>query len=200
MASKAPPKKGPSPSRPKPSVAETTYTFTPGSANLNCDIKDNKVTVKCKISGTPRPMYRVQACNKGGKMHVYAVSNTNKKSFASAIKEALDCCPGKANPFSPTSGRPVSITANFYFKRPKAHFGGFGLRADAPQYVTKNPDVDNLMKLVMDSLQGIVYANDNVVVETKSKKLWLGSAPYGHPSDQECTLLSITEYKDNTIA
>jgi Holliday junction resolvase RusA-like endonuclease len=196
---KSPPKKGPSSSRPKSAVAETVYTFTANPANLSCSIKDTQVTVKCKISGTPRPMYRVQACNNGGRMHVYTVSNTNKKSFGSACQQALGSCPG-GNPFSPASGRPVSITAKFFFKRPKSHFGGLGLKADAPEYVTKNPDVDNLMKLVMDSLQGIVYKNDNVVVDTKSTKLWLGGGLGCDRSDRECTLLKITEYKDNTVA
>lgn len=199
MAPTKPSKKGPPSPRPKSTVAATAYSFTAGPANLSCDIKDTHVSVKCKIFGTPRPMYRVQACNKGGRMHVYAVSNGNKKSFASAFKKAVDSCPG-GNPFSPTSGRPVSITANFYFKRPKSHYGFMGLRQDAPKFVTKNPDVDNLMKLVMDSLQGIVYSNDNVVVQTTSTKFWLGSAPSSSPSDQECTLLSIKEYKDNSIA
>jgi Holliday junction resolvase RusA-like endonuclease len=195
-------KKAPVSPKKKAAVAVTTYSFQQGPGHFSCDVSAKEITVKCKIFGTPRPMYRVQAVNKGGKMHVYAVSNTNRNSFAAAVKDALACHPG-GNPFHPTSGNRVSITAVFYFKRPNNHFSISGLRQSAPKYVTKNPDVDNLMKLVMDALQGCVYSNDNVVTHTQATKLWLGSTVNMSNSNQspehECTLLKITEFTDNAL-
>ena len=46
------------------------------------------------------------------------------------------------------------VDGTLHFKRPKSHFKDSGVkRPDAPSRHTKRPDVDNLAKYVLDSLQ-----------------------------------------------
>ena len=55
--------------------------------------------------------------------------------------------------------------ATLHFKRPMSHFKANGdLKPDAPSRHAKRPDVDNLAKYVLDSLQPRVLADDNCVV------------------------------------
>ena len=72
---------------------------------------------------------------------------------------------------------------------------------NSPKFVLKNPDIDNLIKLILDAIQGIVCKNDNQVATVTASKLWLFSKP-GTPHsksdcDQECVLLKIVEHKIN---
>lgn len=63
---------------------------------------------------------------------------------------------------------PVCFSAAFYIKRPKAHYrtGRFAalLRDDAPLYCATKPDVDKLVRAILDALTGVVYADDSQVV------------------------------------
>jgi Holliday junction resolvase RusA-like endonuclease len=141
--------------------------------------------------------------NKSQKMIVFTPSRHNVTSFSNCIKKAIAMV-SPNNPFDIHSGNPVSITVQFYFKRPMSHFQQGHLKHDAPMLVTKNPDIDNLCKLVMDSLQGIIYKNDNVVCQLSAKKYWLGNRKGGllkyNTEKYECTIIKITEHKTNKIA
>jgi Holliday junction resolvase RusA-like endonuclease len=186
----------------KATAAATKYTFNMGPNNISWNLDEKAITLRVKINGTPRPMYRTQAVNRKGKMTVFTPSKANKDSFSKAIKEAINKTK-KVNPFNPGSGHPVSITANFHLRRPNSHFNIMGLLPTAPKYCTKNPDIDNLLKLVMDALHGIVYENDSVVCDITARKFWLHKDT-GHPwkddfQKEECTIIKITEHLSNSI-
>src|SRR6185437_3239525 len=66
---------------------------------------------------------------------------------------------------------PLAISATFYVKRPKGHFGT-GRNADTikPQFVdarpTGKPDLSNLLKLVEDGCKlGGLFPDDDQIVE-----------------------------------
>ena len=59
-----------------------------------------------------------------------------------------------------------------HFKRPKSHFKKGELRLNAPRHVLKTPDVDNLAKFVLDSLQKNVLADDKYVTTLVVRKRW----------------------------
>lgn len=55
-------------------------------------------------------------------------------------------------PVAPILG-PVQMRAGFVFRRPKSHFRANGeLKPNAPTQYTSKPDIDNLLKAVMDAL------------------------------------------------
>jgi Holliday junction resolvase RusA-like endonuclease len=73
---------------------------------------------------------------------------------------------------------PLKAEIKFYIPRPKSHFKKNSVRsinnlvprATSKQHVSK-PDVDNMVKLVLDAMQGIVYSNDShidTVIATKA--------------------------------
>lgn len=59
----------------------------------------------------------------------------------------------------------LSVSIDFYFAKPPS------VRRD---HVTVRPDLDNLTKAILDSLNGIYWVDDSQIVELECKKL------YGH--------------------
>lgn len=44
---------------------------------------------------------------------------------------------------------------------------------------TSRPDIDNLVKLVLDALNGVAYTDDAQIVKLRAKKLYSGAYPEG---------------------
>lgn len=57
----------------------------------------------------------------------------------------------------------LRLSVVFYFPYLKSHSKKF--RESGIQYKVTKPDIDNLLKPVKDALTGIVYADDNQIVE-----------------------------------
>lgn len=77
------------------------------------------------------------------------------------------------------SGVPLSLQALFYFKRPK----------NISPLITKKttkPDLDKLLRAIKDSLSGIIYEDDQQVVESHQSK------EYGLPERVEIYLREIS--------
>ena len=71
---------------------------------------------------------------------------------------------------SPMEG-PVRMAVEFVFKRPKSHSNKSGIKTTAPMWHTSRPDIDNLIKLVMDVCTEMeVYADDTQVVRLETVK------------------------------
>lgn len=77
----------------------------------------------------------------------------------------------------------VTLGLKFFLKRPKAHSGKNGLRLSAPQTHTTKPDIDKLLRCVMDALTGIAYLDDAQVVGFSRL-----SKEYGEPARVEITI------------
>ena len=77
----------------------------------------------------------------------------------------------------PVSG-PVALVATFCFPRPKAHYrtGKYAelLRPAAPGAWehTNRPDVDKLLRAVLDALTGVVWLDDSQVTRVFGAKRW----------------------------
>ena len=67
----------------------------------------------------------------------------------------------------------ASLTMTFRFLRPKSHIGKRGLRASAPARHTQKPDIDKCVRVVLDALTGIAYADDSQVVDISAEKRWV---------------------------
>ena len=71
---------------------------------------------------------------------------------------------------------PVKLYLFFEFARPRSHYGtgrnSQFLRASAPQHKMSKPDLDKLIRAVCDSLTGIVWLDDCLVVQISARKHW----------------------------
>ena len=78
----------------------------------------------------------------------------------------------KYKPPKPWKG-PIEITINFLFKRPVSHIKKNGeLRKNAPEQHIYKPDIDNLVKFVLDSLSGTFFDDDKQVVIMHTTKAY----------------------------
>ena len=61
----------------------------------------------------------------------------------------------------------VLVTLGFMFARPKSHYGTGAnareIKRSAPAYKSTRPDLDKLVRAVLDSLTGIVFVEDSQV-------------------------------------
>lgn len=74
---------------------------------------------------------------------------------------------------------PVILTVRFFLPRPKSHLNTKGeCKKSAPTSHCQKPDIDNMMKAVMDAMKGIVWHDDSQVFMISTVKLWTRSAPY----------------------
>ena len=75
----------------------------------------------------------------------------------------------------PTNGT-VGVSIAFTFIRPASHYNAKGvLRAGAATHPGK-PDIDKLCRAVLDSLTGIIYADDSQVVSLVATKAYGNTA------------------------
>jgi len=78
----------------------------------------------------------------------------------------------KAAPKNPFSG-PVCIRATYCFKRPPSHYTKRGkLKNCAQERMINKPDIDNLNKLLYDSMTGLFWVDDSQITTGLGVKRW----------------------------
>ena len=97
---------------------------------------------------------------------VNMASNSDKlRPWESRVRDAASEAMKAAN-INPTIG-PVAVTASFHFRRPASHYrsgkNAHLLKPHAPVFHTNKPDLDKLMRAVLDALTGVVYLDDSQV-------------------------------------
>jgi len=102
-------------------------------------------------------------------------SATYENKVATCASEAME----KAGHSGVTRG-PVKVSVTIEVVRPKNHFrsgkNSHLLKDDAPAIPTGKPDIDNVLKGVMDAMTGIVYADDKQVFSAYPEKFYESSA------------------------
>ena len=82
----------------------------------------------------------------------------------------------------PLTTGPVFVKTQFYFVRPKGHYGtgrnAGKLKPSAPHNMLKTPDVDKLERAVLDALKGVLYVDDKQVFRVRKFKRY---GDYGEP-------------------
>lgn len=131
--------------------------------------KEQEMSIEFFVEGRPLPSgsKRGFAIKKGGQYTGKAiVVDANKNSVYWKQKVALtanDNYNGK-----PLSG-PVIVEMEFYFRRPKSHFGtgknSGVLKRSSPDHHTIKPDLLKLARAVEDALSGIIYNDDSQIVQ-----------------------------------
>ena len=112
-----------------------------------------------KIQGKGRPRFS----GKGGFVRTYTPKTT--KEYEELIKESYL----KENSISNYEGA-ISIKVIAYFKRRK-----YDKKQRVATYVLKKPDGDNIVKVVLDALNGIAYNDDKQVSIIELEKLYTDS-------------------------
>jgi Holliday junction resolvase RusA-like endonuclease len=115
------------------------------------------------IPGQPVPQKRHRSVRVGGGLRSYDPSAADKRRFASlAIADGLLTWHG-----------PLHVQLEFGMVRPKAHFRKGILREDAPSLPTGRPDLDNLIKFVLDALNSLAWPDDSAIVSLHATKIYL---------------------------
>ena len=119
-----------------------------------------------RIDGTPcsQPRHRVTTIN--GKARMYDPSSKKKEQF----KKVLLSRSRKR-----VSGR-VCLSVTFYMPRPKHHYrtGKYKdkLKETSPWIHTIKPDIDNLLKFVMDCGQNLLWNDDCEIFQVETRKCY----------------------------
>lgn len=78
---------------------------------------------------------------------------------------------------SPTVEGPIVVAVEVYHRRKDSHFktDGVSLSAEGRRHPlpdNQKPDLDNVLKIVMDALNGCAYKDDVAAVETHTRRFW----------------------------
>lgn len=118
--------------------------------------------LEIRVVGTPKPQgsHRAFINQKTGRAHV-TDDNAKTKTWKQDVRAAaIDALAGR-----PPMDGPVEVTVAFAMPRPGYHFGSGRnagvLKATAPMYVDKKPDIDKLTRSTLDALtEARVFKDD----------------------------------------
>jgi len=149
------------------------------------------------IEGQPRPLQRnAIARSPRGKSWIFqTLPNAERKlRLQNSVKEQLPLTYQMV-----AADHPLSIRMEFYMARPQSHFTDpscrIQLKATAPHAHICVPDTDNLVKLVQDALNGVLYHDDKQLVTIVGEKLYDNTYPYTGR-----TILTLKSWNGNRIA
>ena len=123
------------------------------------------MVLRFTVLGNPKPQSRPRFFRRGNFVRVYDKDKPDKDNFAevamyNAPKEPLT--------------EPLVVNIIFYLKRPKNHYrtGKFAgvLKDTALNYHTRRPDIDNLSKFVLDSLNKVYWVDDSQIFQLNLTK------------------------------
>ena len=124
--------------------------------------------INLTILGNPQAQKRHRHVNRGKFISTYDPSKDLKADF---LYNAIHNNKPKALILTP-----IGIILSFYMPRPKAHYGTGKnsqiLKKSAPEAHSSKPDIDNMIKFVLDSLNGIYFKDDSQVFIITAKKLY----------------------------
>jgi Holliday junction resolvase RusA-like endonuclease len=72
---------------------------------------------------------------------------------------------------------PIAVRVTAYYARPKDHFlksGELSAKGKRSIVPMKTPDLDNVVKLVLDGLNGIAFKDDRQVQSVEGLRYWAG--------------------------
>jgi Holliday junction resolvase RusA-like endonuclease len=116
--------------------------------------------IKLSILGEPKAQKRHRHVRMGNFVRQYDPSASDKGDFLSIVQYNA--------PKEPFCGA-LAVAIRFYFTRPKSHFktgkNSHVMKDTAPLWHTSKPDVDNMAKFLMDSLNKIYWKDDSYIAD-----------------------------------
>lgn len=125
--------------------------------------------IEFTVLGNPQHQKRHRHTKAGKFVRTYDPSEVEKTNFLLTVQ--------KYAPKSPILSE-IKLTVWFCMPRPNSHYGtgknAGRLKDSAPNRHTKRPDLDNLLKFIMDSLggRGIYWKDDSQVCSVIVQKLY----------------------------
>ena len=122
------------------------------------------------VAGFPVPKGSAKAFVVKGRAIVTDSAGTPLKAWAAAVHGAAQTAMAAEQPLA----GPVELSLIFTVVRPQSHPKG---RRTWP---STRPDIDKLVRGVLDAMTGVVFLDDGQVVAIFTEKLWAGvDAPRG---------------------
>jgi Holliday junction resolvase RusA-like endonuclease len=126
------------------------------------DRGEKALTITFTVHGTPQPQGSTKAfIPKGWKRAVLTSDNKRLRPWRQDLSFIAQEAMTKAG--AELTEGPVEVAVTFYFARPKS------LKKAVTEKTTK-PDLDKLLRGLLDSLTGIVYRDDAQVVRSAQRK------------------------------
>jgi crossover junction endodeoxyribonuclease RusA len=123
------------------------------------------------VPGTPVPKGSARAFynKKLGRALIVQDNSEKQKPWASMVSVLAE-----QSGLRPEEGS-CTVTMNFMMPRPKGHYRTNGEVRPAAQGIphVKKPDLDKLVRCVLDALTGIAYADDSQVVCIQAGKMYV---------------------------
>ena len=117
-----------------------------------------------RVEGTPKPQKRHRTSSENGYIRNYDPSSKDKSIFEKKLT--------RNNPKLLTGA--ISLTLTFLMPRPKNHYrtGKYQnkLKKNSPVYHLKKPDIDNLIKFVLDCGNSILWKDDSQIFQIEALK------------------------------
>jgi Holliday junction resolvase RusA-like endonuclease len=115
------------------------------------------------VPGNPVPQPRVRVSTRGGFARAYVPSTHPVHEYRTRLAVAA-----RLAGLTPT-GEPLDVVIDAVWERPKSHLLKSGVKSTAPKL--PRPDVDNVAKAVLDSLQDVM-GDDTMVARLVVEKSW----------------------------
>jgi Holliday junction resolvase RusA-like endonuclease len=133
------------------------------------------------VYGQPLPQMRMKACKIGGHIRIYDPQAKQKEEIRWRIRGLY-----KEEPVT----IPIYVEILFYMPIPK-HTSTVRKKdmINGKMHHMKRPDVDNLIKLILDCMTGIVYKDDSQICDIRAKKLY---------AESPATIIQISRMPDYT--
>lgn len=134
------------------------------------------------VSGTPVPQGSKKAWlnSKTGKVMMTEDAGTRHSTWRNEVTGQARQAMADVGRFGDPYREPISTVVTFQFHRPANHYLPINskrdheeLRADAPPYPSKPPDLDKLVRAIWDSLTSVVWVDDGQVVACTLRKQWV---------------------------
>ena len=135
--------------------------------DTNENLKGRIKMIEMVINGNPIPQKRHRYRRTSNRIISYDPNSGDNQAFAMQLASKMT-----SKPFD----EPLCVEMIFYMKRPKNHFrtGKYShkLKKGIEEDHSKKPDVDNLVKFVMDSGNKIVWKDDCCISQLRTMKLY----------------------------
>lgn len=109
---------------------------------------------------------------KGRKFPIVTNADAKTKPWEASIRASAIEARGVLPERSVWTGA-VTVRVIFRMPRLKSHFGASGLKPSAPKRYDKKPDLDKLLRAVLDALTGVIYVDDAQVDEAGLRKRYV---------------------------
>jgi crossover junction endodeoxyribonuclease RusA len=133
------------------------------------------------IFGVPQPQGSTRAFMPRGWMRpVITTDNAKLKPWRQELSQTAMVAMHECGAKMASRAVPISISLTFYFEKPKSE-------RKAVQHKTTKPDLDKLLRAVLDGLTGIAYEDDSQVCECRVAKI------FGSPAWLEVQVNALAE-------